>query len=284
MCERAGGSRGAGIRLRAAVASDPVLAPYPQLVRAGYLRYASYRQAMVAGLATNVVFGLLRAAVLIAVLSERGPVAGYDVATAVTYVWIGQGLLSTVSLWADRDLALRIRTGDIVIDLGRPWDLTSALLAGDLGRALNAIVVRLVPPMLVGALFFPFRWPTRPSTWVLFALATLLGVVVSFGIRYLLNLSAFWLLDARGVVAVWGTVGGLLSGLILPLAWFPAWAQAVLAWTPFPALFQIPIDVFTERGDPVGLLARQLAWAVVLIAAGRLVLDRGARRLVAQGG
>lgn len=270
--------------MRPAVASIPVLAPYPQLVRAGYLRFAGYRQAMLAGLATNVVFGLLRAAVLVAVLAERGPVAGYDVATAVTYVWIGQGLLSTVSLWADRDLALRIRTGDIVIDLGRPWDLTTALLASDLGRALNAVLVRLLPPMLLGALLFPFRWPTQPSTWALFALAILLGTVASFGIRYLLNLSAFWLLDARGVVAVWGTVGGLLSGLILPLAWFPAWAQAVLAWTPFPALFQIPIDVFTERGDPLVLLGRQLVWAAVLITVGRFVLDRGARRLVAQGG
>jgi len=40
-----------------------VLAPYPQLVRAGYRRYATYRQATLAGLTTNVVFGLLRAAV-----------------------------------------------------------------------------------------------------------------------------------------------------------------------------------------------------------------------------
>ncbi len=52
------------------------LAPYPQLVRAGFRRYATYRQASVAGLATNVVFGLLRAAVLTAVLAGRPSVAG----------------------------------------------------------------------------------------------------------------------------------------------------------------------------------------------------------------
>lgn len=271
-------------RLRAPVASVLVLAPYPQLVRAGYLRYAGYRQAMLAGLATNVVFGLLRAAVLVAVLAERGTIAGYDVATAITYVWLGQGLLSVVALWGDRTLADRIRTGDIVVDLGRPWDLPTALLAGDLGRAANAVGFRLLPPMLLGMLFFPFRWPQHPVTWAAFALATLLGVVTSFGIRFLLNLTAFWLLDARGVLAVWATVGGLLSGLILPLYWYPAWAQAVLVWTPFPALFQIPIDVFTERGEPLALLARQLGWAVVLLAAGRWALARGTRRLVVQGG
>ena len=59
-------------------------APYPQLVRAGYRRYATYRRAALAGLTTNVVFGLVRAAVLTAVLAQRGTVAGYDVAVAVT--------------------------------------------------------------------------------------------------------------------------------------------------------------------------------------------------------
>jgi ABC-2 type transport system permease protein len=74
-----------------------VLAPYPQLIRAGYRRHVNYRQAAYAGLLTKVVFGLLRAAVLVAVLAERGTVAGYDVATAVAYVWLGQGLLACCS-------------------------------------------------------------------------------------------------------------------------------------------------------------------------------------------
>ena len=261
-----------------------MLAPYPQLLRAGYRRQAGYRQAALAGLATNIVFGLLRAAVLTAVLAQRGTVGGYDVAAAVTYVWLGQGLLGVVLLWGDQELSQRVRTGDIVVDLGRPWNLQLALLATDLGRACHAVLIRLLPPTAIGALFFPFRWPQRPETVLLFAASVALAVVVSFAIRFLLNASAFWLLDARGVLAVWGVVGGVLSGLVLPLSWFPPVAQAVLAWTPFPAMFQTPIDVFTERGDAVGLLVTQLGWAAFLLLAGRAALARGARRLVVQGG
>lgn len=261
-----------------------MLAPYPQLVRAGFRRYASYRQAALTGLSTNVVFGLLRAAVLTAVLAQRPVVAGYDVATAVTYVWLGQGLLSVVALWGDTELSRRIRTGDVVVDLGRPWDLQAAMLATDLGRAGFAVLARLLPPVAFGAMLFPFRWPARPGTWALFAVSALLAVVVSFGIRILLNATAFWLLDVRGVLGLWAVVSGVVSGLLVPLAWFPPWAQAVLAWTPFPALFQTPIDVFVERGPAAAALGGQAFWAVLLLVAGRVVLRRGARRLVVQGG
>lgn len=261
-----------------------MLSPYPQLVIAGFRRYATYRQAALAGLTTNVVFGLLRAAVLVAVLAERPVVAGYDVAAAVTFVWLGQGLLTVVVLWGDTELATRIRTGDVVVDLGRPWDLQAALLATDLGRAGFAVLARLVPPVVFGALFFPIRWPERPATWAFFAASVVLGVVVSFGVRFLLNASAFWLLDARGVLAVWGVVGGVLSGLLVPLAWFPGWARTALAFTPAPSLFQTPIDVFLERGAPLGALAGQAFWAVLLLAVGRVVLHRGSKRLVVQGG
>ncbi|MFC4947056.1 ABC transporter permease [Pseudonocardia sp. GCM10023141] len=261
-----------------------MLAPYPQLAAAGFRRYAGYRQATLAGLTANTVFGLLRAAVLVAVLAQRGTVGGYDVSVAVTYVWLGQGLLGVVLMWGDMELSQRVRTGDIVIDLSRPWDLQTAMLATDLGRAGHGVLFRLLPPALVGAVFFPFRWPEQATTWLLFAVAAGLAVTVSFGIRFLLNASAFWMLDARGVVAVWGAAGGVLSGLVIPLSWFPGWAQAALAWTPFPSIMQNPIDVFTERGNALALIGQQGFWAVALFVAGRLALAAGSRKLVVQGG
>ena len=262
-----------------------VLAPYPQLVRAGYRRYIGYRQAALAGMATNTVFGLLRAAVLSAVLAEAGrSIGGYDPATAITFVWLGQGLVAVVLLWGDLEVSERVRSGDIAIDLGRPWDLQTALLAADLGRAGASVGLRLLPPLVIGALFFPFRWPAHILTLPLFMVSGLLGVVVSFAIRFLLNCTAFWLLEARGPMALWGASSGVLTGLVIPLWWFPGWAQAILWLSPFPALLQGPIDVFTERGDAAAVLGHQVLWAAVLLLVGRAVLARGTRRLVVHGG
>jgi ABC-2 type transport system permease protein len=240
---------------------------------------------MIAGTATNVVFGLLRMAVLMAALgaSATGSIAGYDVAATVTYVWLGQGLLSFVVLWGDTALANRIRSGDVVVDLYRPWDLQWAMMAEDLGRAAFCVVTRLAPPVVVGALFFPFRWPPA-ERWPLFVASAVLAVLVSFGMRFLVNASTFWLMDNRGVVGLYGVGTGILCGLTVPLDFFPDWARLALWFTPMPAIMQSPIDVFLGHGPLWITLGHQLFWAVALFLAGKAVLARAVRKVVVQGG
>lgn len=240
---------------------------------------------MLAGMTANVVFGLLRVAVLVAALkAANGEIANYDIAAANTYVWIGQGLLGFILLWGTNELAERVRSGDVVVDLYRPWHLQGALLAGDIGRGGYAFLTRLVPPMALGMLLFPFQFPKNLVQWPLFLISAVIALVISFGFRFLIDLSAFWLLDNRGLYGFWNISSGLLCGLTVPIAFFPDWAREVLWMTPFPALLQAPIDVFLGHGNPVKILLYQAFWAVVILALGHLALQRATRRVVIQGG
>jgi ABC-2 type transport system permease protein len=257
---------------------------YPQLAAAGFRRFAVYRRAAVAGLTANVVFAAIRQAILLAAVAESTSIAGYDAVAVSSYVWLGQGLYSVILIWGDSELAGRIRGGGIVIDLSRPWDLQLALFAGDVGRAAFAVPIRLVPAVLVGAVLFPFRWPQAPVTWALFASSVMLALVVSFALRFILNLATFWTMEIRGIAILYGVASGVLSGLTIPLDFFPHWARVVLWCTPFPAMLQEPINVFVENGSPTLMLLHQSGYAAVAILVGRLLLNRALRKLVIQGG
>src|SRR4029079_1291047 len=81
------------------------------MARAGFSRWATYRQAAVAGMFTNTVFGIIKLSVLLAVIDETGgTVAGYDHASPSTYVWVSQGLIAVVYVFGWSELALRVRT------------------------------------------------------------------------------------------------------------------------------------------------------------------------------
>ncbi|HEX6077940.1 MAG TPA: ABC-2 family transporter protein [Micromonosporaceae bacterium] len=259
------------------------------LVAAGFRRWSAYRQATAASAFTNTVFGFLKVYVLFAVATGAGgAVAGYDPAMLASYVWFGQGLIGVVMLFTWTDLADRVRTGEVTADLLRPVDPMWSYLAADLGRAGHAVLFRLMLPVAVGAVFFDLYAPHRWLSYPLFAASVLLAVVVSFAFRYLVNLTAFWLLDVRGAIALWLVGSTLLSGLAFPIWFLPDWAQWLL-WlgTPFPAMVQGPLDVYIEYADLPGqllVLADQALWVGLGLVLCRWVQHRAVRKLVIQGG
>jgi ABC-2 type transport system permease protein len=155
-----------------------------------------------------VVFGFVRCAVLLTVFAGSAQVASYDPSRTVTFVWIGQALLAVVLLWGNTDFGDRVRSGDVAIDLLRPVDLQAALLAEDLGRASFALLTRFTIPLLVGLTFFELSLLSSALRWTAFGLSVLLATLVSFAIRFLLNLVAFWLLDWRGLLSLHAVIAG----------------------------------------------------------------------------
>lgn len=253
----------------------------------GFRRYASYRVATVAGVFTNTVFGLILVYTYLALWEERPGLGGYDQAQAVTYVWLGQCLYATLAIQgggAEKDLMERIRTGEIAVDLYRPVDLQVWWLAGDMGRAAFQMLGRGVVPFVFGSLFFPMALPAEATTWAAFAVTLLLAAVVSFAIRYLAALSVFWLMDGTGVGQVLMITGVFFSGMVLPLNAFPDGLGDVVRVLPWAAQIQVPADVLMGETDVPGAFAFQAAWAVALLAAGRLLQSAATRRVVVQGG
>lgn len=257
------------------------------LVGAGFRRWATYRQATIAGGFTNCVFGFLRCYVLLAVVGSSAHVVGYDRDQIVTYVWLGQGVLGVVTLWGWSDLNDRVKSGDITIDLLRPVNPIATYFATDLGRACHAALTRLIAPLVVGAIAFGLYVPRRPQTFALAVMSLALAVGVSFAVRYLVNLTAFWVLDARGFLIAWAILGNVATGLVVPVRFFPDIVQWVLWCTPFPYMFQAPIDIAIERVGPLeqwGLIGVQAVVLVALLWTCDRVQRRGVRTLVIQGG
>jgi ABC-2 type transport system permease protein len=258
--------------------------------RRSFRRYATYRVATFAGLFTNAVFGAFIAYTYIALWRQRPHIGGYDQVDAVTYVWIAQALIMPVATWGggfQTDFSERIRTGDIAVDLYRPTGLVPWWLAVDLGRATFHLFGRGVPTLIVGLVMFDLRLPADLAHWLLVLASIYLAVLVSFGIRFLVSLSAFWLLDSQGIEQIATILGIFCSGMVLPLVAFPGVWREILLHAPWAALIQVPADIWLGHrtgADLMGGLLFQAAWAIVLLGLGGLVLRLAERKVVVQGG
>ncbi len=273
---------------RAELPSRRVLGVYGRLVAAGFRRQTQYRLAMVAGLATNLMFGFLRAAVLLAAVDEAGgELGGYSRDQLASYIWLSQGLLGAVGLWGLGTLSERIRTGDVAVDFTRPIDLQGWFLAEDLGRAGYALLLRGLPAVAVGLITTGMAFPNTVGPWALAAVSIVAAVAVNFLCAFVIDTIAFWVIETRGMFNLFVVVRSFLVGVFVPIHLLPSWLQAIAWSTPFPSILQTPIDVLTERTTGTAALtavAVQLWWIVAIGALGHVLARAGRRKLEVQGG
>ncbi len=258
-----------------------------EIARRAFARQSAYAVAAAAGVFTNTFFGFVRAYVLLEVHEHNPGAGGFDARQAVTFVFVTQGLIAAVWAFGNFDLGERIKSGAVVIDLYRPVDLQAYEYAVGAGRSAYLLAARGAVPVVAGALVFDLAFApvaVAPAA----AASVLLGIAVAVGLVFLVNLAVFWTLDYTGVGGFAVLAGTLLSGLALPVNYFPEPLGAVVRALPWAATLQLPVEMLLGEhrgaGDVAAVLATQAFWVVALAAAGRLVLAKATRKVVVQGG
>jgi ABC-2 type transport system permease protein len=258
-----------------------------ELTRLSFQRQLTYRAATIAGLVTNFFFGILRATIFVALYDIQQSVEGISITGVITYAALGQALIGYLSLFNWYDLMNTIYTGDVASDLLKPMDYFKFWLAQDFGRALVQLIFRGLLLVLGFSFIYELYWPTGFTNILVLSLSILLSWLVSFSWRFLVNLSAFWTPNARGILRFVFVLSWFFSGFLMPLRFFPDWVIRISYMLPFPYMFNTVIEVYLgilNRNELVQAILGQIIWTIVLISLGQFVLRLGIKRLVILGG
>ncbi len=261
---------------------------YYEIAVRSFRRVMVYRGAFIAGILTNAFFGALRCFVFIAVYmaSPKDSVAGFTLSEAISYTWLTQALISIGAGWVSWDLAGMIRSGDVISDLYRPWSFFGYWLSRSLGERVFNLLVRGSLTYLIGILTFGARLPSFEEG-LGFTVAISLALLVSFAFSFIVNLTAFWLIDNTGVAMIANILLMFFSGFLLPLDFFPPLLAAIARALPFQAITALPAQVFLGQitGPAlIGTVLLQAFWAVVLCTLAWLMLRAAMHKVVIQGG
>lgn len=265
----------------------PTIQLFWHIARRSFQRQLTYRAATIAGLVTNLFFGILRVAVMMALFGVRQEVDGFSVRDAITFTGLSQGIIAYLSIFGWYDVMNSIASGEVASDLLKPLNYLRFWLAVDLGRAMVAFLLRGIMMILLYALLFDLTWPQGIIQWLAVGVSILLSWLVSFGWRFLVNLSAFWTPNARGVGRFAFGLAWALSGFFMPLRFFPDWFVSLCNLTPFPSMVNTTIEVYLGLLTGFALvqaLLIQALWVLLLLVICQVVLRAGVHRLVIQGG
>jgi ABC-2 type transport system permease protein len=260
---------------------------YIALISARFRVLLQYRAAALAGLFTQVFFGLFMVMIYEAFYRYSRQPQPMTYAQTVTYVWLGQALLAMFPWNVDADLRTLIRSGDVAYELLRPLDLYNAWFCRTLAWRTAPTILRAVPMVILAMLFFGMQPPASLAAAGAFAVSIAGSLLLGCALTLLMDISLFWTVSGDGISQLVPGLVLLLSGMEVPLPLYPAWAQPILNALPFRGLIDIPFRLYTGNlpaSQLLPLLAQQLGWTAVLVLAGRWLLTLGRRRLIVQGG
>lgn len=249
-------------------------------------RATIYRSALIAGMLTNAFFGAMRCFVLAAVYGSSASVAGFTLSQAISYTWITQSLISVGGGWVTTEMMQTIRSGDVITDLARPWNFYGYWLSRTTGERIFNLLVRGLLTYLAGVVLFHIHIPSAAEL-ACFGAAIALAMLVSFAYSFIINATAFWLIDSYGPMMIGTMLLTFFSGFVLPISFFPPALQRLAHVLPFQAITGMPAQILLGQirgADFVGVLLLQVFWAAVMTIAALAMLRAATRKLVVQGG
>jgi ABC-2 type transport system permease protein len=175
--------------------------------------------------------------------------------------------------------------GTLVIRFLRPMGLIRQLSAETIGPWLIDLALFSAPLIAVAPLLGVDPRPASPTAGALFVLSLSLAILVGLAKEVLTGAlivgleQPVWLIDwIRTAIAL------VLSGALLPLAYYPWGLGEVFAWLPFAAMAWAPLAIYTAADNPAILLVSQLIWVAVLWPLGMWLWQANREKLVSYGG
>lgn len=253
-----------------------------------FRRATTYRAATIAGMSTNLLFGLIRVMIFTAFCANAKAAPEMPLEQAISYVWLVQVILGLPFWPYFSDIFIAdIRSGAVAMQLIRPADCQGCWFSHPFSRLLQMLLMRGMP---IGLLAMAFGGMAPPPSWhsaALFPLSVGAGMVLAVALAQFSGATAFWTLDSTGFSSLMAVVATFFSGMLVPIALWPRWLAQIAHWMPFQGLTDTPLSVYLGRyagAEALRYIGVQLAWALLTLMVARLMIARGSSRLEVQGG
>jgi ABC-2 type transport system permease protein len=230
---------------------------------------------------------LLRVVVLLAlwrtVLLERAQAGPMGLPQVLTYTLVAEVFAAQLNLRTSLNQTLW--EGTLVVRFLRPMGLIRQLASEMAGQWSIDLLLFSVPLFAIAPLLGVDPRPASVQAGVLFVPSLALAIVVGLAMEQLFGAvvvglqQPVWLVEyVRGAIAL------LLSGQLLPLAYYPAGVGELFGWLPFAAMAWAPLAIYTEAGNPIALMGAQLLWAALLWPLANWLWRANREKLASHGG
>lgn len=264
--------------------------PYLAFARASFLNLLAYRARYFVGILTyffNVTVWYYIWKALFSEVPPGGTLGGFTFPEMLTYVATGWVLRSFYFNEIDREIAVQVQEGRMAMALIKPVDYQAMTIVQSLGESVFRAGFFAAPIALVLLAVYPVSLPASPSAALLCGVSGILSALLVAAINFCVGLIAIRTYSILGFLRAKYMVLELLSGLLIPPAFFPEKVRPVLDWLPFLHMNFTPGRIYlglVSGRAALEVLALQAFWVAALLFLGQVLWRRTARHIESMGG
>ncbi|UZW66560.1 ABC-2 family transporter protein [Priestia flexa] len=260
---------------------------YIEMIRIRFLMMLAYR--------TNYYSGILIYAINIgayyflwsAIYGGKENIQGLSMTQMTTYVAVSWMARAFYFNNIDREMAMEIKDGKVAVELIKPYNYLGMKMMQGLGEGIFRLLFFSIPGMVIVWFLFPIDLSVHVQTWIYFSFSIIFSFIVNTQINLLTGITTFFLFNNDGLIRAKRVIIDLFSGLLLPISFYPLWAQDLMGYLPFQAISYIPSMIFTEGftgSEVVTALVTQLIWSLLLFIPIVFLWNVAKKKMVIQGG
>lgn len=186
-----------------------------------------------------------------------------------------------------KDVNNKISTGDIALQLNKPYNFFTLTLADSVGESLIALLLQAVPLLLFAVVFFHSTVSLSLSHFIIFIFSLINGFMIYFLLNFILSLVSFWVVQTGPLEMILSGLIKIFSGVWIPLWFFGETMTYVSSFLPFEGIYFIPLSILIGKmnnNDMIYHLIQQMIWIIILFAIEKIIWRSGINKLVLQGG
>lgn len=215
---------------------------------------------------------------------------GFTSSDMVTYIFISAFTMGLINNDVDSVIGNEVKDGSISINLIKPISYHFRMLFHAFGGFVHQAIFVSIPLwicLVITRFFYANELPPDIKTIFVYIISVFMGFLILFLFNFSFGLLSFYITNLWGVWNLKRGILGLLSGEIIPIAFFPVWMQNGLQFIPFGSMNYIPLMIYLKKITGIALiqaLAIQLLWIIFMVTFSFWIWNKAIKRLTILGG
>jgi len=251
-----------------------------------------YRAAALAGIATQVFFGLFYLFLYIALYESNNiSNAPMSLSNLITYMWLGQAFFAlTHPYMKDDELVEMIKNGNLAYELIRPQSFYLKFFIKMYARRIIGVALRFLPIIVLSSCLpkpYGLSLPYSLSCFVLFLVSLFIASLLVTSLSMIVHSLIMFLLDSRGIFSFYSVIAELFMGGLVPLPFLPGVIKKIADILPFRFISDFPYRVYSgdiSSSSGLYLVLFSLLWLIIIIFIGYKISQKALKKAVIQGG